>query len=327
MKRRDFIYGSSMAVLGGLAFSTDTFGIGPKPNSLVNGVQIGAITYSYRSLPGSAAEVLKYCVDSGISAIELMGEPAEELAGIPKNPVDFRSFFVNGKRRQATEEERTQMQQYAKEVVAWRETVSMKPFKELGTMFKKAGVKIYAFKPRTFGSDNTDSEIDYGMKAAKALGAASVTVELPTDSTQTLRLGKFGEKHGIYIGYHAHLQATDDLWDEALAQSPYNSLNLDCGHYIAAGGANTKESLLKLIETKHDRISSLHIKDRKSKEHGGENVAWGEGDTPIKEILTLLRDKKYNIPATIELEYPVPDNSDPVKEVRKCFEFAKTALS
>src|SRR6476660_7892669 len=55
-----------------------------KPNSLINGVQIGTITYSYRSMPDQTAEAtLKYIVDSGISAIELMGGPVESFAGAP----------------------------------------------------------------------------------------------------------------------------------------------------------------------------------------------------------------------------------------------------
>ncbi len=44
-----------------------------KPNSKFNGVQIGAITYSFRALPSSAEEVLKYCLDCEIGAVELNG--------------------------------------------------------------------------------------------------------------------------------------------------------------------------------------------------------------------------------------------------------------
>src|SRR6476659_10025904 len=57
-----------------------------KPNSLINGVQIGTITYSYRSMPDQSAEAtLKYILDSGISAIELMGGPVESYAGAPSS--------------------------------------------------------------------------------------------------------------------------------------------------------------------------------------------------------------------------------------------------
>lgn len=193
-------------------------------------------------------------------------------------------------------------------------------------MYNKAGVDIYAFKPNALGPNNTDAEVEYALKAAKTLGARSVTIELPTDSAQSKRLGDLGAKHKVYIGYHAHLQATDTAWDTALSQSPYNSMNLDCGHYIAAGGNNTKESLLALIEAKHDKITTLHIKDRKTKANGGANMPWGHGDTPIKEILTLLKEKKYAIPATIELEYDIPAGSDAVKETKNCLLFAKKAL-
>src|SRR6185503_6156155 len=57
-----------------------------KPNSMFNGVQIGTITYSYRSMADQSAEAtLKYVLDSGISAIELMGGPVESFAGAPSS--------------------------------------------------------------------------------------------------------------------------------------------------------------------------------------------------------------------------------------------------
>ncbi len=202
----------------------------------------------------------------------------------------------------------------------------MDKFIEVRKMFKKAGISINAYKPNALEARNTDAEVEYALKATKALGAKSVTLELPTDPIQSQRLGDLAAKHKVYIGYHAHLQANDTAWDTALSQSPYNSMNLDCGHYIAAGGKNTKESLLALIEAKHDRITSMHIKDRKNKEKGGTNVVWGMGDTPLKEILTLLKEKKYKIPVTIELEYDIPPGSDPIQETKICVAYAKKML-
>lgn len=326
--RRAFLKKSSIASLGLLIIRPSLFSSSflqaPRPNSKISGVQIGVITYSFRDLPGSAEETLKYILESGMSGIELMGDPAEEYAGRPANPVKMKPW-VDGHPPQYSDEEKAQFAEHRKAVAAWRSTVSMDKFVEFRKMYNRAGVEIYAFKPDALGTNNTDAEIEYALKAAKALGAKSVTVEIQ-DAAQSKRLGEFGAKHKIYIGYHAHTQATDTAWDVALDQSPYNSMNLDCGHYIAAGGSNTKETLLALIEAKHDRITTMHLKDRKSKEHGGENTPWGEGDTPIIEILTLLKTKKYAIPGTIELEYDIPAGSSSIKETYRCLEYARKAL-
>lgn len=342
LSRRRFLAFSSLASVGvisqanalSLKFWAD------KPNSKFKGVQIGVITYSYRSMPHDLDQLIQFLVDSNVSAIELMGDPAEEYAGKPKPP--FRMGPPPGARPaappagapaagppprpQMTDEQRAQMAEYNKKVAEWRSTVSMDKFVEIRKKFKAAGISVYAFKPNAFGPNNSDAEVEYGMKAAKALGATSVTLELPTDPKQTQRLGDLGAKHKVYVGYHNHLQATDTLWDNALSQSPYNSINFDCGHYLAAGGKNTKETLMAFIENKHERISTMHMKDRTTPANGQKNLEWGKGDTPIKEMLTMIRDRKYKFPVSIELEYEVPQGSDAVKEVAKCVAFAKNCL-
>ena len=319
--RRNFLYQSSLASLGLVfmgknALAANSFFLA-NPSSKIKGVQIGAITYSFRSMPGSAEQLIQYCKEAGISAVELMGDPAEAYAGSPAGAMP----------KMTREEYMKTMEERNAKARAWRETASMDKFVELRKLFNDAGITIYAYKPdAALGVKSTDGEIDYAMRAAKALGATSVNVEIPTNADHSKRLGEFGLKHKVYVGYHAHLQATDTAWDLALSQSPYNAINLDCGHYIAAGGANTTASLLAFIEKNHDRITSMHIKDRKNKVNGSKNMPCGEGDTPLKEILTLLKTKKYKIPASIELEYDIPAGSDAVKETKKCFEYAKAIL-
>ncbi len=106
-----------------------------------------------------------------------------------------------------------------------------------------------------------------------------------------------------------------------MGYSKYNAINLDIGHYVAG----TNESPIPLIKKYSDRILNLHMKDRKK--NNGDNVPWGQGDTPIKEVLQLMRDQKYKFMATIELEYPIPEGSDAVKEVAKCIEYCKEAIA
>ncbi|MDO6818483.1 sugar phosphate isomerase/epimerase [Zobellia sp. 1_MG-2023] len=305
-----------------------------KPNSKFNGVQIGVITYSFRSMEDQSAEAtLKYILDCNINAIELIGDPAETFAGRPENTLDRSVYFGLMKKKksgaisdnEAKELAEIQAEQavYNAKVTEWRKNVDMKKFEKFRKMYNDAGVQIYAFKPRnTFGKNNSDADIDWGMKTAKVLGASHVTVEHPSNDATTLRLGNFAKKHGIYIAYHGHEQQTPTLWDTALEQSKYNALNLDLGHFVAAG--NTAP--LEIIKTKHEHIKSMHLKDRQTLEHGKGNLVWGSGDTPLAGALQLMKDKNYTFPGTIELEYDIPQGSNAVAEVQKCVEFCKNAL-
>ncbi|WP_247234142.1 sugar phosphate isomerase/epimerase [Telluribacter sp. SYSU D00476] len=322
ISRRDFFGKSALALAGFSLLSETAFGAPAyiknlgKPNSLFNGVQVGAITYSWRSMPGSAENILQYCIDCNVSAIELMGPAAEEFAGAPAAPPR-----PGGPRQPLTDEQKAQMAEYQKKMADWRSKVSMDKFTQLRKMYNKAGVSIYGFKPNALGVNNTDAEVDYAMRAAKALGANQVTIELPTSGDQTKRLGDIAARNKVYVGYHGHTQQTPTWWDEALSQSKYNAMNFDMGHYVAAG-----YDPIPLITEKHQHIVSMHTKDRKNKENGGANLPWGEGDTPIVEVLQLMRKNKYKFPATVELEYEIPAGSDAVKEVAKCVEYARKAL-
>ncbi|HEY0740727.1 MAG TPA: sugar phosphate isomerase/epimerase [Chryseosolibacter sp.] len=328
ISRRSFVLKSATAASGLLLAANSINGFPAilksfgKPNSKFNGVQIGAITYSFRSLPVSAEQVLKYCIDCNISAIEMMGNTAEAFAGAPHTTIEPRQFPPPGTPRpQQTPEQEAEQKARAKEIADWRATVSMDKFEALRKMYKDAGVSIYAYKPNALGEKNTDAEVEYAMKAAKALGATHVTVELPKDAAQSKRLGEFGDRNKMGIGYHGHLQQTITSWDEAIAQSKYNGLNCDIGHYVAAGF-----DPIPLLQAKHGKIYSMHIKDRKSKDNGGANMPWGQGDTPLEKVLLLMRKEKYKFPATVEMEYDVPEGSDAVKEVAKCVEFCRTVL-
>lgn len=311
--KRKFIESAAISTAGLLLGKSAAFGMPGYNRNLLNpgsrfkGVQIGVITYSFRSMPGSIGQLVQYCKDSNVGAVELMGDAVEKFAGAPSSP----SGNADGEA----------MQDYYKLRAKWREQVSMDKFRQVQRMFKDAGIFIYAFKPAGFGAKNSDAELDYAFNAARTLGANHVTVEFPADKNDTRRLGEIAAKHKIFVGYHGHTQQTFDMWDEALQQSKYNAINLDIGHYVAAG-----YDPIPLIKAKHDRIVSIHVKDRKNKANGGANMPWGEGDTPIPEVLKLMSDSKYKFPATIELEYEIPQGSDAVKEVGKCLAFAKRSL-
>lgn len=339
VSRRRFIE-TSLALVSGLAVGARSVFGAPaiienagKPDSKIEGVQIGAITYSYRSMQNQSIEaILDAVVKSGIGAVELMGDPAERYAGRPESTIDRRAYFslmrkadndnLTSDEQKQWDKMRSQLEVYSKKVAEWRSSVSMDKFIEIRTMFDDAGVDIYAWKPRAFGEDNTDEEIHYAFNAARALGASACTTEHPGNDALTQRLGDIATGHKLYISYHAHTQATPTLWDTALKQSEYNAINLDIGHWVAAGNP----SVLQFIREKHDRIESIHVKDRTTPANGAKNLMWGKGDTPIREVLQLMRDQNYSFPATVELEYDIPEGSDAVKEVSRCLDYSRSAL-
>ena len=324
--RRDFISKMGIGILGAPYIIRNL--------NAPHQVKIGTITYSFRDMPNQDGDsILQYVLETGVKNIELMGDPAEAFAGRPQSKINMRSIYPLLKKRwdklELTEDEKKQLSDFEKERKAndeataiWRKTASMKKFEEFRKLYNKAGVSIYAFKPDCFNVQNTDADIHFGMNAAKALGASHVTLEFNPSEAHTLKLATIASGYGIKVGYHGHEQQTPTLWDKALAQSPANGINLDLGHFVAAGN----KAPLDFVKEKHDHILSMHIKDRLTPEHGKGNVVWGNGDTPIADALKLMRDQKYSFPATIELEYEVPKDSDPVKEVKKCVEFCKNVL-
>ncbi len=327
-----------------------------KPNSNFDGVQVGVITYSYRSMPGAndAEALLKYIVDSGCSGIELMAPAAEIYAGSPATagrggggggrgpgggpggpggpggaqgrgpgggpggPGGGGQGRGGGRQPLTPEQQAAQ----AEELKKWRLSVSMDKYKAFRKMYNDAGVNIYAFKLEPTPA-MSDEEYEYIFHVADTLGANHVTLELSNNAEFTKRIGEFAAAKRMMVAYHAHTQATMTAWDGVLEQSKGNAINLDCGHYVAG----TSESPIPLILKRYDRSASLHLKDRQKGSNGGGNLVWGQGETPIKEILQLVRKEKYKFPSSIELEYQIPEGSDAVVETSKCVQFCKNALA
>jgi len=322
VSRRAFM-GTAAAIAASTIMSRNVFagsggGAARKPNSNFNGVQIGAITYSFRSMPSTAEDILRNVVQCGLSSIELMGEPAEQFAGVPAGGGRPRG---RGGRGQMTDEQRKAQQQGQQEQLNWRLSVSMDKYRALRKMYNDAGVNIHIVKFGNIGNANmTDGEIDYYFNVAKALGANGITRELSEDAAR--RLGPIADKHKIMIGFHNHTQMTPTTYDgPILSYGKYLGLNFDIGHYVAG----TSESPIPIIRKFHDRILSLHIKDRKV--NNGPNMPFGFGDTPVALILQLMKREKWTFPADIELEYKVPEGSDAVAETTKCVQFCRESLA
>lgn len=295
-----------------------------KPDSKFGGVQIGVIApYSFRAMADQDAEsLLRNIVALGLSAVEMQSPPVEAFAGAP---IPERRPRRPGGRREPTAEERAERQAAAEELRRWRLSVSMDKFAAFRKMYGDAGVQVQLVK-FGLGRDMSDDEVDYCFQVAKALGCRGITCEPPLSETK--RLGKFADRHKIMLAYHGHANVTNpeafakpESWETAFSYSKYNGANIDIGHFTAGNSKSPAEFIRKY----HDRITNLHLKDRKVDQ--GPNVPWGEGDTDIAGILRMVQKEKWDIMGTIELEYPVPEGSDVMAEIATCVRYCREALT
>ena len=299
-----------------ISFAADSKG--KKPGSKVGGVQLGVTTYSYGSMPHKVDDVIQYLLYAGVNSIELRNVAEEDL-GIPQVPGPERGVELTEKDRadlaKAAEAIREEQRQ-------WRLELPMQRYADMRKKFNDAGINVYIakFAPSAW----SDEEIDYAYKAAKVLGSIGITDELTDANCQ--RLGKFAEKHNSLAMFHTHGQVADPgfSFDKYLAYSPVNMLNLDAGHYYGATGLHPNDVIVKY----HDRMRSIHIKDKTGPKHAtpDTNKPFGEGETPIADVLLLLKKEKWPIRVDVELEYMIPQGSDAAKEVKKCIDYMRNIL-
>jgi sugar phosphate isomerase/epimerase len=262
-----------------------------KLDSTIKGVQLGAQTYSFRERPLDG--VIQAMLEVGLGDCEVYAPHVE-----PK----------------LSREELRQ----------WRlQASSLDAMRQARKKFDDAGIAVAAYN-LSFKDDFTDDEIDRGFQLAKAFGVNQITAS----STLSVapRLVKGAEKHQMIVAFHGHADVADanqfakpESFAKALAMSRQFRINLDIGHFVAAG-----YDPIPFIEANHEQITILHLKDRKKGNHEL-NLPWGQGDTPIKQVLVLLRDRKWPIKAFIEYEYMGKDDS--VTEVKRCFQYCKDALA
>ncbi|HSU61113.1 MAG TPA: TIM barrel protein [Bryobacteraceae bacterium] len=281
-------------------------------DSKIDGVQLGVQSYSFRDLPLDGA--IQAMVADGLGDCELFS-PHVELGGTTAPEHAFpRENMTREQRRAASAA-------HEKEVHEWRLSVPLDYFKQVRAKFNNAGINLYAYN-YSFNEHFTDEEIDRGFLMAKALGVGIITASTTLPVAE--RVAPFAQKHKMIVAMHGHSDvkdpkqfATPASFAKALAMSNYFRINLDIGHFTAANF-----DAVDYIQKNHRDIVLLHLKDRKRDQ--GPNVPWGEGDTPIKQVLLLLKKNRYPIPAFIEYEYKGAGTSQ--EEVAKCYQYCKDVL-
>jgi sugar phosphate isomerase/epimerase len=326
-------------------------------DSTFDGVRLGTITYSFNNdLPLVAGQdqidgIIPLCQTAGVGLIELMcnhAEPASDLAvqqaaaraarmaalaaataagtapapgaGGPGAGAPGAGAAAGRGRGPSPEAMKAR-----DDLRQWRLSTSMSHFEGIKKKFNDAGINIFAYCVNGMGDDFTSDEIDVMFAQAKALGASTISSSTTVSIAQ--KLVPFAEKHKYTIAYHNHADLTDpnqvctpESIKKILAMSPYFRSNLDIAHYVEAN-----LDPIPLIEEIHDKITHFHIAD--GQKNNGHEVPFGQGDTPIKAVVNLLKDKKYPIVGMIELEYRPPAGSNTALEVKKCLDYVKQAMA
>ncbi len=285
-------------------------------DSTVRGVPVGVQTYSFRELPRPEASdavdvIIQAMTACGLGECELWSPQVEPRYG-PRP--------VPGGPRPAPDS--PEAQKARADLRDWRLKTSLDHFRAIKKKFDAAGLSIYGYN-YSFNPSFTDEEIDRGFEMAKALGAEIITASTTVEVAK--RVAPHAEKHKMVVAMHGHSKvddpnefATPQSFAAALAMSKYFKVNLDIGHFTAGNF-----DAVAYLKEHHADITNIHLKDRKKNQ--GDNTHWGQGDTPIRECLQLIRDNKWPIRADIEYEYK--GAGTPVEEVKKCYEYVRQALA
>lgn len=262
-------------------------------DSVVRGVQVGAQSYSFRdrSLDASIAAMLEV----GLSECELSEGHIEVT-----DP-------------------------HASDIDVARLNLPLDYYRGVRRKFNDAGINLYAFA-NNIHPNFTDEMIEKVFQATQAMGLIRLTTT--TKVSMVPRIDRYAQKYKIIVGYHNHDRSSDpdefataESFERALkGASSYARINLDIGHFTAAN-----QDAVGFLREHHAKIVTLHLKDRK-RDHGP-NVPFGLGETPINEVLRLVRDNHWKFPANIEYEYgKYAPGLDPVAEVKKCYAYCRKAL-
>jgi sugar phosphate isomerase/epimerase len=252
------------------------------------GVTLGVQSYSFRDRP----------LDAAIDAMRTIGLSPCELWQGHLEP------------REASRDEMRR----------WRETVALDEFTRVRDHFRRAGVALSAYNI-SFKDDFSDREIERGFDMAQALGTNLITASAQVAVVP--RVARVAAQRRMPVAMHNHsdpdpneFASPESLTRAAAAPGGFIRINLDIGHFTAAN-----HDAVAFLRAHHRHILSLHLKDRRRNQ--GENMPFGEGDSPIGAVLRLLRDERWQIPAHIEYEYKGQDTID---EVKRCLEYCRRQL-
>jgi sugar phosphate isomerase/epimerase len=327
-----------------------------RPNSRIHGVQIGVITGSFSGM--TAEQMIPAMQTIGLGEVELQSNHAEALAGAPvptpNPPAAPLALNADGllprcaalplvmplrtSGGEFVQPPPTPEQQAAQQRLwEWRRRATDETWRAVRRRFDEAGIDLrILWYGLGFNAppDPTDEEIDYAFRMARGLGVRAVA-----GSTQIRfapRIAQAAAKYGLTWAGHTQDNihnpeqlATPEAYERFLGLSDRLRISLDIGYFTAAGFDS-----VPFIQKHHRRITEIHLKDRKrSRSLGGDvtsnvvnNWPFGQGDTPIREVLQLLKRERWDIPVQLEFIYQCRTTAVAVTELARSYRYCRECL-
>lgn len=210
------------------------------------------------------------------------------------------------------------------ELNQWRSTLSVSSFREMRNKFAAAGIRFAFFSGSTLSSTSTDADLEHVCSLTQALGAEFVTVAagksvvkrlVPMVERYDLRIGIQGRPNAHPTDADAMARAED--FEEAVGYSPRCAIDIDVGDATGAGF-----DVMPFVTKNHARIARIELKDRK---RDNTSVPWGQGDTPLKDVLLYVRDNRLPIRCYIDCDY-APATEERIASIVNCRAYIRSVL-
>jgi sugar phosphate isomerase/epimerase len=293
----------------------------------VNGIPVGASTLSFRDLPrrpghDNVDAVIAALKSAGVSYIELHSADVEAPVPVSGLPKPQTGGAYGGMTVELTPAEQAMVRKANRDALReWRMGTKPEAFAAVRAKFEAAGIWIYSYRI-DFDDACTDSEIAAVFAQAEALQVRVISTA--SNLYVASQVGWFSNHHNIAVAFRLSAEksakpvATPADLVKAAAGADRYRICIDLGDFTAAN-----QSALAFLQENHASISHITVKDRTR--DGGGNEDFGSGDTPIKPVLSLLKEKQYKIPVFVQYEYL--GLGTPVEEVKHCMAYVRAALA
>jgi sugar phosphate isomerase/epimerase len=284
----------------------------------VNGLLVGLQTFVFTSnvnVPRSQA------VDAAIAAMNAAGIRECDVSAPLLDPPEIVARIPQISRGQQLPPDAAAARAAAQQELAqWRASVPLGFYADVRRKFNAAGVDIHAI---SLFPSTAPEQFARTMDIAEALGAQLVATTADLKGLQGFV--DLTAKRALTVGIQGRpdmsvtnpdVVAKPDQYAAAAGLSRNYKVILDVGDATGRGW-----DTLSFVREHADTIGLIYLKDRR---RDYTSVPFGEGDTPIREIVRLIRDKNYPIRCYVDCDYPTEDRAG---DIRRSLEFIKAALA